>query len=78
MGYVGPPPAAAFVEAGLSVVGIERDPGKVATLEGVIMVNDTSTDRTLDAREPCGRQVSRQHRDTLRRRPYRVRSPLRS
>ncbi len=32
MGYVGLPPA--FAEARLSVVGIERDPGKVAALEG--------------------------------------------
>ena len=34
MGYVGLPPAPAFAEAGLSVVGIERDPDKVAALEG--------------------------------------------
>jgi UDP-N-acetyl-D-glucosamine dehydrogenase len=34
MGYVGLPLAAAFAEAGLSVVGIEKDPDKVAALEG--------------------------------------------
>ena len=34
MGYVGLPLAVAFAEAGLSVVGIERDPDKVAALEG--------------------------------------------
>jgi UDP-N-acetyl-D-glucosamine dehydrogenase len=34
LGYVGLPLAAAFAEAGLSVVGIEKDPDKVAALEG--------------------------------------------
>ncbi len=34
LGYVGLPLAAAFAEAGLSVVGIERDTDKVAALRG--------------------------------------------
>ena len=34
LGYVGLPLAAAFAEAGLSAVGIEKDPDKVAALEG--------------------------------------------
>lgn len=34
LGYVGLPLAAAFAEAGLSVVGIKRDPDKVAALRG--------------------------------------------
>jgi UDP-N-acetyl-D-glucosamine dehydrogenase len=33
LGYVGLPLAAALAEAGLSVVGIEKDPDKVAALE---------------------------------------------
>jgi UDP-N-acetyl-D-glucosamine dehydrogenase len=34
LGYVGLPLAAALAEAGLSVVGIEKGPDKVAVLEG--------------------------------------------
>ena len=46
LGYVGLPLAVAFAEAGLSVVGVERDRAKIATLEkGESYVEDVSSER---------------------------------
>lgn len=45
MGYVGPPLAVAFAEAGLAVVGIERDRVKVAAPEkGDSYVEDVTSE----------------------------------
>ena len=46
LGYVGLPLAVAFAEAGLDVVGVDSDPGKVAGIrEGRSYVEDIPDDR---------------------------------
>ena len=46
MGYVGLPLAVAFAEAGVSVVGVDADPGKVSVLEaGNSYIEDVPADR---------------------------------
>ncbi len=46
MGYVGLPLTVAFADAGLSVIGVDADPGKVATLEaGGSYIEDVPADR---------------------------------
>ena len=49
LGYVGLPLAVAFADAGLSVVGVDTDPGKVATLEaGDSYIEDVPAGRVRD------------------------------
>lgn len=49
LGYVGLPLAVAFADAGLSVVGVDADPGKVDALEsGDSYIRDVPADRVRD------------------------------
>ena len=46
LGYVGLPLAIEFAEAGLRVTGVERDPGKISSLEaGESYIEDVATER---------------------------------
>jgi UDP-N-acetyl-D-glucosamine dehydrogenase len=49
LGYVGLPLSVAFADAGLSVIGVDADPDKVATLEaGDSYIEDVPADRVRD------------------------------